>query len=231
MPHHGFNIVDPRERKIDAGFFVRFANEAITSCQQRGKRPIVVGGTGLYLRSLRYGLNDVPASDKSLLARLEEECETRGLPALYEELALIDPASVQLIRPQDRYRIVRALEIYHKTGIPPSTLRKSFSEREALLEAHWLLKLGKRDSFEQTLKHRVQTMIDAGLVEEACQLRALLPDGHWALKVMGYEEALAFSDGRLDKAALVEKIFIRHRQYAKRQRNWFRSEGYRFHLS
>lgn len=230
VPHHGFNIVDPRQRKIDAGFFVSFAHDAIVSCQKRGKRPIVVGGTGLYLRALRYGLHDVPQSDKAVLARLEEECETRGLHQLYEELALVDPASVQLILPQDRYRIVRALEIYRKTGLPPSALRKSFSARKSLIKAHWLLKLAPPDSFEERLKERVISMLDEGLVEEACQLRALLPEGHWALKVMGYEEALAFNDGLLDKAMLIEKIFIRHRQYARRQRKWFRNEGYHWQI-
>lgn len=226
VPHHGFNVIDPREQKVDAGFFVQFANEAIADCQRRKKRPILVGGTGLYLRSLRYGLHDVPQSDKTLVATLEAECEERGMRAMYEELAHIDPASVQLIMPQDRYRIIRALEIYRMTGRLPSALRQSFSARESKLDAHWLWKLGDQASFEQTLKQRVEGMIEDGLVEEACALRALLPRDHWALKVMGYEEALAFKDALIDKASLIEKIFIRHRQYAKRQRTWFRREGY-----
>lgn len=228
IAHHGFNSFDPSTTKIDAGFFVEFAHEKIRECQARHKRPIIVGGTGLYLRSLRYGLSDVPPSDKNLIAELEAEVDAKGLPAIYEELSLIDPESVKQIMASDRYRIVRALEIYRKTGVLPSSLRKSF-KGPSNFRAHWVQKLGNTDC--EPLKRRVLKMIEEGLVAEACSLRGFLPADHWALQVMGYEEALEYFDGLISKDQMIERIFIRHRQYAKRQRTWFKRESYTWQIT
>ncbi|HXW60926.1 MAG TPA: tRNA (adenosine(37)-N6)-dimethylallyltransferase MiaA, partial [Myxococcota bacterium] len=152
IPHHGFNIVDPLSKKVDAGFFVTFALTAIARCHEQRKRPITVGGTGLYLRALRYGLNDVPQSDKTIASSLEKECNERGLAAMYEELATIDPSSMRLIMPNDRYRVLRALEIYRKTKTLPSALRTSFSLKKPVIHAHWLLKHGEMENYEAGLR-------------------------------------------------------------------------------
>lgn len=231
VAHWGFNSVDPRITKIDAGYFVNFAKEAILSCQKRGKRPILVGGTGLYLRALRYGLEDVPPSNKDIALKLEEDCRKNGVAFMYEELRRIDDQSAKLILPNDRYRILRSLEIFQITGKKPSMLRTSFSLKKPLIKAHWLLKVGDKEFYEKDLKNRVIFMVEEGLVSEALALRSLLPEKHWALDVMGYKEALLFCDGLLTKEEMIEKIYIRHRQYAKRQRTWFKREHYMWQIT
>jgi tRNA dimethylallyltransferase len=231
VPHHGFNIINPAEKKLNAGFFVDFARKTILDCQKRGKRPILVGGTGLYLRALRYGLFDVPPSDKNLVSHLEKRADQDGLALLYNELIAIDEALASSIRPEDRYRIIRALEIFHQTKVAPSKLRQSFLNKNSTLNAHWAIKSVEKSTYDARLKERVNAMIDAGLIDEAISLRERLSPDSWALTVMGYEEALRYVDGLLSKDEMLARIFIRHRQYAKRQRNWFKRETfYRWHI-
>lgn len=224
IPHHGFNVIDPCAQKIDAGSFVDFAKKTIAEVQQRGHRPILVGGTGLYLRALRYGLDDVPISQPALVKEIEQECDERGLAALYEELKKIDPESAAFIMANDRYRIVRALEIYRQTNKVPSLIRQSFAEKVPKLSAHWILKTVAREELLPKLKTRVDAMFAEGLIEEAKALREQVPKDHWALTVMGYHEALAVADATMSIDEAKERVFIRHRQYAKQQQKWFKNE-------
>lgn len=226
VPHHGFNIIDPRAQKIDAGFFVDFAKKHIAMLQARGVRPIIVGGTGLYLRALRFGLSDVPSSDQNLVAALEQECHNLGLQSLYEQLQSVDPKTAGALHPADKYRILRALAIYRQTHKKPSELRQSFAQAQAQITAHWLLKLADKATYEAGLRLRIEHMWEAGLVQEACDLRSMLPAHHWALDVMGYQEALLVADGKLSKEQMIDLLVIRHRQYAKRQLKWFRREDF-----
>ncbi len=231
IPHTGFNSVDPRLQKIDAGFFVRFAEKAILDAQNAGRRPILVGGTGLYLRSLRYGLNDVPRSDPAIVKELEDECDKIGLDSFYAELVRIDPSSAQFIKPQDRYRIVRALEIYRQSNKAPSEIRLSFYHDVPKISAHWVLKTRPKAELWEKLKARSAIMFEEGLLDETKKLRLILPEGHWALKVMGYHEALLVLDNKISLKEAQERVFIRHRQYAKQQNTWFKKEQfYRWHI-
>jgi tRNA dimethylallyltransferase len=231
VPHHGFNFVDPREQKIDAGFFITFAQQHIALIHARQKRPIIVGGTGLYLRALRFGLSDVPRSDPALINKLEQECELLGLANLYKQLQNFDPQSTEKIKISDKYRIIRALAIARQTNKKPSELRQSFTEKDAKISAHWLLKLADKANYEQKLKSRIETMFQEGLLEEAKYLREILSPTHWALDVMGYKEALLYLDNKLTYDQTVQQILIRHRQYAKRQATWFRRESfYKFNI-
>jgi tRNA dimethylallyltransferase len=231
VPHAGFNSVDPMTTKIDAGFFVSFAQNAIREAQNAGRRPILVGGTGLYLRALRYGLNDVPRSDPTIVKELEEECDRIGLDQFYAKLVSIDPSSAEFIKPQDRYRIVRALEIYRQSNRPPSEIRHSFYQDVPKISAHWVIKIRPRAELWEKLEARVKLMFDEGLLDEARALRSLLPEGHWALKVMGYHEALLVLDNKMSLKDAQERIYFRHRQYAKQQNTWFKKEQfYRWHV-
>ena len=222
--HHGFNSIDPMTTKFDAGLFLEFAYEKIAELQRQGIRPILVGGTGLYLRSLRYGFGEIARSDERIVQELEQECEDKGLAQLYDELAAVDPVSATVIKPSDRYRIIRALEIYRQSGEPASLKRKSFLEATPQLSAHWVLKKMPRAELEHRLFERVSHMFGAGLIEEAIDLAKRLPRDHWVLKIMGYQEALQVVDGSLSLAQGIERAFIRHRQYAKRQNTWFKKE-------
>jgi tRNA dimethylallyltransferase len=227
VPHHGYEIIDPREKKIDAGFFINFAQEKISEIKSRNKRPILVGGTGLYLRSLYYGLQDVPPSDKQILENLNKKCDELGLKELYRELLLIDPKSQ--VNPNDRYRILRALEIFYLVKKPPSVLKESFKLNSPKILAHWVYKKPAREILISNIEKRVKTMFEQGLLDEAKKLKSYLPENHWALKIMGYEEALKFLDKELTLDQAIEKTIIRHRQYAKRQYTWFNKESfYRF---
>ena len=225
VAHHGFNSIDPLNIKFDAGLFIDFAKQQIAQVQARGHRPILVGGTGLYLRALRYGFGQVPRSDELIVAELEVECANYGLEHLYQQLLKLDPISVLFIKATDKYRIIRALEIYRQIGQIPSERRKSFLGPPQL-KAHYLLKKLAKAELQLKLYERVAHMFKQGLVEEALALRARLPEQHWALKVMGYQEALLVADGHLDNNQAIERTFIRHRQYAKRQATWFNKENF-----
>jgi tRNA dimethylallyltransferase len=224
--HHAFNDLDPRFEKMCAGRFVRFANACAKSIQARNKKPIFVGGTGLYLRALRYGFADVPKSCEKKVLALENECDERGLAVLYQELIAADPALDGLIYKTDRYRILRNLEIWRSTGTKPSFLRTSFAALEPQFNADWILVSKEKATRHEDLEKRAKSMLTNGLIEEAESLAKLLPENHWALDVMGYKEALGLAHGTLSRAQAEELIFIQHRQYAKRQITWFKKERF-----
>lgn len=230
--HHGYGILDPKTDRIDAGFFVSFAKRTIADVQSRNKRPILVGGTGLYIRALYYGLRDVPKSEKKIVDDLEKRCDELGVAELYSELHSIDPKTAAAIAKTDRYRIVRALEIFAITKTKPSTLRESFGEGTPQLSAHFVYKKPEKTLLQQKILDRVRVMYSHGLLEEAQALREYLPRDHWALDVMGYREALMLIDNMITREEAIERTFIRHRQYAKRQYTWFNKEPfYRFVIS
>ncbi len=230
--HHGYGAFDPNDHKIDAGSFVDFAHKTIDDIRVRKKRPIIVGGTGLYLRALAYGLSDVPPSDQSVVKDLEARADSEGNDALHSYLASIDPLTAERIMRTDRYRIIRALEIFTITGKKPSDLRQSFAQKAPKLRAHWIYKKPKRDELMKKIAQRVDEMFYMGLIEEACRLRQKLDQDHWALSVMGFKEALMCKDGMLSLADAKSLVTIRHRQYAKRQFTWFSKETlYRFAIS
>jgi tRNA dimethylallyltransferase len=225
VPHHGYGMLDPKTEKMDAGFFIRFARQKIEEIQQRGKRPILVGGTGLYFRDLHHGLS-VPKKDKDISTSLMQRLEQYGSCALHAELEKIDPQSAAKISTKDSYRIMRALEIYLVSGMSATVLRDSFSTSKAQLRARWLYLKPDRSELLKKIEARVSLMFDAGLIDEAINLRRHLPREHWALTVMGYQEALQYVDQKLPLNLAMEKIFIRHRQYAKRQYTWFNKESF-----
>lgn len=223
VPHLGYNTVPPEER-YDAARFLRDTDQAVTEVQASGRVPLLVGGSGLYLRCWRYGLSDVPARDDAVRARLEREVETDGVEALYTRLSVTDPEAARGIKPTDPIRVVRALEIHEVTGRPASELRVSHAANEPRVDAHWLLLDAPPEWLVPRLERRAQAMFHEGLVDEARALRARLGPDHPLLKTMGYEEALLLADGTLDERAGLERIAIRQRQYAKRQRTWFKKE-------
>jgi tRNA dimethylallyltransferase len=223
VPHHNYNIVDTRD-SYDAGRFVADTDRAVAEIQARGKTPILVGGTGLYLRCWRYGLSDVPERNEKVRQGLQAELAERGLPSLYDELIRVDEDSAQKIMANDAFRIVRALEIFRATQEKPSTLRKSHFDTTRV-EAQWLLFRPIREELNARLLIRTKNMFESGLVDEAIALRQHLGE-HPLLQTIGYKESLEYADGIIDKAAAIERTFIRTRQYAKRQASWFAKETY-----
>lgn len=225
VPHHLFHTFDPNDR-VDAGRFVHEADQCVDTILARGKTPILVGGTGLYLRAWRFGMQDVPRSDSAIRAELLARIDQGGLQALYDELLQLDPESAQAIAPVDHVRIIRALEIRRLTGEKPSALRQSHSQQSPRREARWLLLFPQREWLKQRLFARVQQMFRDGLIDEAVALRNTIGADHELVKTMGYDEALQVYDKSMSLNDAILEVTRRHNGYAKRQMTWFQKEAW-----
>ncbi len=223
VPHHGFEQLDPREN-YSAGQFIKDADAYVQEIQARNKTPILVGGTGLYLRAWRFGLDDVLPADPQIREKLEQA----SLEELYQKLQALDPVSAEYIKPNDSVRIKRALEIYGVTGQPASKLRQTNWNQAPRVHARWILLCRDKKELDLRLQARVAEMFDRGLLEEALALREYLGtnDPFERLKTPGYLEALQLADGLISKEQALELTFRRHRQYAKRQVTWFQKESW-----
>ncbi|HYS77252.1 MAG TPA: tRNA (adenosine(37)-N6)-dimethylallyltransferase MiaA, partial [Candidatus Dormibacteraeota bacterium] len=223
-PHHGIDLADPGQ-DFSLGDFVRSARGAIASIQERGRLPVLVGGTGLYLRGLLKGIVEAPRRDAGLRARLVALAERYGAARLHRVLARVDPGAATRVRAGDRQRIVRALEVYFAT-------RRGLSEwiRESPFgpDLYASVKIGlgmDRDALCKVIDARVARFFAEGLVEEAVRLRAAgCPDTANAFKALGYRETLRHLRGELSLAEAIALTRRNTRRYAKRQWTWFRKE-------
>lgn len=225
VPHHLYDLVDSWEQ-LDAAQYVALADEAIADIAARGRLPIVVGGTGLWLRALHRGLVDAPPRDEAIRARLEAEAEREGWPALHERLAQVDPYTAARVHQTDPVRIIRALEVYETAGVPLGELHRQHALGEPRYPALHLAVDWPREALDARIQMRVGGMFGGGLVEET---RALLADERARARVervMGYREAAAFLSGSMSREAAIERTVIAQRQYAKRQRTWLRGEDW-----
>lgn len=223
VPHHLYDVAAPWEQ-LDAAQYVVLADRAIADVRARGRLPIVVGGTGLWIRALLKGLVDAPPRNAELRGRLEAQAREQGLGALHDRLREVDPDSAALIRPTDPTRLVRALEVFELSGVPLSELYRRQARGPPRHEALQLALELSMAELEQRIRRRVRAMFDDGLVEETARADAE-PRAHDRLsRVMGYREALELLAGRLSREAAVEAVARVQRQYAKRQRTWLRGE-------
>ena len=216
--HHLLDVADPEEQ-LDAARFVRLADAAVADISARGKRVIVAGGTGLWIRALLRGLLDAPGASPELRAALREDFERLGVPALHARLAEVDPGAAARILPNDRVRIERALEVHALSGRPLSELQREHRFAQARYEALlWFLD-PPREVLGQRIEARTRRMFADGSLRRETEW--LLSRGaSKALKIIGYEEmAEALRTGNF--AAAEERTQARTRQYAKRQRTWF----------
>lgn len=216
--HHLLDVADPEEQ-LDAARFVELADASIADIHARGKRAIVAGGTGLWIRALLRGLLDAPGASKEFRAALREEFEKLGVPALHRRLQAIDPAAAAKILPNDRVRIERALEVHALSGRPLSELQREHRFANTRYEASiWFLD-PPRDVLRERIDARTRHMF-AG--------EALRRETAWllerratkALKIIGYAEcaeALRTGDWKLAE----ERTKARTWRYARRQRTWF----------
>lgn len=221
IPHHLLDVADPREEGFSVEEWRRLAEEAIAGVRSRGRIPIVVGGTSLYVRALLEGLFDGPEPDAGLRAELD----ATPLPELRAELERADPVAAGRIHPNDRRRTQRALEVFRQTGRPISSLQAEWDERlstRAHPEARIIGLDWPVETINRRINARVKAMFAGGLIEEARALRALGPLGRQAREAVGYGEAFAVLDGNLDLEAAIERTKIRSRRYAKQQRTWLK---------
>jgi tRNA dimethylallyltransferase len=241
-PHHLLDIAPPEEQ-LDAATFIARADAAIADVHARGKRALVVGGTGLWIRALVRGLVDAPGRDESFRSRLRARIESEGLRALYAELGTIDPEAAARILPGDRVRIERALEVYAATGQTISALQRAHRFAERRYRARVVLLDPPRPVLWQRIEQRTRALfapepdLQGTQVHEPpiiVETRALLkrvtqiPSAAKALGIIGYTEAAAAieqgaTQAALDAASLATAA--RTRQYAKRQRTWFKKDA------
>ncbi len=224
--HHLVDIADPR-RDYSLADYLRDADAAIAEVASRGAAPIVVGGTGLYLRGLLKGVVEAPARDPALRDRLRAMIGRFGAPRLHRWLARLDPGSSARLERGDAQRIVRALEIAIR-GEPWSRRLAREGTWRAEEERYDTIKFGldlERDALRRRLAERVDAFFAAGLVDEVRRLTAEgVPPGANAFKAIGYREVLAaLAEGR-DPRSERDAIVLATARYAKRQRTWFRGE-------
>lgn len=228
VPHHLIDILDPAE-SYSAMQFTEDALTAIDAIASRGRLPLLVGGTMLYFKALRDGLDELPQADPGIRARLDEEAAKSGVPALHARLAKLDPETASRLKPNDSQRIQRALEIIELTGQPMSRL---LAKRERAELPFRLLPLSLEPSNRSVLHERIAARFDAmlnapdgGLIAEVERLRARadLHPGLPSMRCVGYRQAWEYLDGQYDRAELREKGIAATRQLAKRQLTWLRS--------
>ncbi len=221
-PHHLLDFVDP-SHYMTAGEYARRARDVLGEIKQRGRMPIVVGGTGLYLRALLEGLFPGPERSEELRARLRASLERRGAEWLHRILRRLDPQAAANIHAHDTPKVVRAIEVCLQSRRRMSELWKQ--GRDPLRGFH-ILRLGlnpERNALYTRINERARRMFDSGLVEETRRLTEKYPDA-WALSSLGYKQAAQYLRGDIDLKLAIWAAQQVHRNYAKRQMTWFRRE-------
>jgi tRNA dimethylallyltransferase len=221
--HHLLDVVDPGD-DYDVASWRSDALAALAGIHERGKRAIVCGGTGLYLRSLARGLFAGPPADPALRSRLE--AEERAKPGtLHRRLREGDAASAKRLHPNDTVRLVRALEVLETTGRPLSAWLEEHGLSERPFETMTLEIDIDRDVLLERIEARSRAMVEADLVGELRGLYSQWPAGTRAFDAIGYREAAAVLDGQLPEDELAEAIALATARYAKRQRTWLRGQA------
>ena len=224
VPHHLLDVADPDE-PFDAARYAELARPVIETLWGQGKIPLIVGGTGLYLKILTKGICSGAPGNQEIRQQLILDLEKQGLPKLHEELLRADPDGGGRIHPHDRQRILRALEVYRLTGTPLSLWqsRHCFGERIYLSIKIFLYR--ERNVLYERINGRVLQMVDEGLCEE---VRQLLARGYGLglkpMQSLGYKQMAAFLNGELPWDSAVSAMQRATRQYAKRQLTWFRGD-------
>jgi len=221
VPHHLFDVADPTTQ-VTAGEYARQARQVLREISARHKLPIVVGGTGLYLRALLEGLFPGPHRSEKLRERLRSRNQEAGY--LHRLLARLDKPAAEKIHPHDAPKLIRAIEVCLASRQQMTAMWKQ--GREPLQGFH-ILRLGldpDRKALYQRIDERAQQMFAAGLVEETSRLGQKYGERAWALGSLGYRQARQVLSGELSREAAVAAAQQGHRNYAKRQMTWFRRE-------
>ncbi len=223
VPHHLFDVVEP-DASFDCARYRELALAAIAEIEGRGRRVLLVGGTGLYLKVLRYGLFPGPPRDNALRARLAAQ-EDRRAGILHERLRRVDPAAADRLHPHDRVRLVRALEVYELTGRPLSAWQNAHGFREPELHFPTVGLTMPRTALYERLDRRCRSMVEAGLVEEVARLwrRGYTSDLE-PLRSIGYREIGAYLRGESELEQAIADMALATRRLAKRQLTWFRAD-------
>ncbi len=221
-PHHLLDLVDPVE-EFSVSQYVDAAHATAADVRARGKTPLFVGGTPLYLKALLRGIYQGPPADWEFRRNVDLEVEQVGLEALHQRLAVLDPLAAAKLHPHDRRRIVRALEVFHLTGQPLSHQQLQFDEGRPADQCRVFVLGWDRATLHHRIEQRVESMFAAGLVEEVVGLlgrwQAL---GRTAGQAVGYREVSEHLRGERTLLDTREAVKVRTRQFARRQETWFR---------
>jgi tRNA dimethylallyltransferase len=226
-PHRLIDIRDPEE-SYSAGDFVRDARAEIDDITASGRTPLLVGGTMMYFRALTEGIAELPSADPEIRAALDDDAENLGWPALHERLRKVDPGAAARIKPNDRQRIQRALEVFEASGRPLSEWQsQAESERDEDLEFVKIALMPEpRKVLHERIEKRLNFMLNNGFLEEMKVLyeRPELTAEHPSMRSVGYRQLWQHLDGLMSLEEAGRKALYATRQLAKRQITWLRSE-------
>ncbi len=227
VPHHMIAVADPSEQ-WSAARYAQAAIPVVDDILARGKLPILVGGTGLWLEAVVRGRTFASgAAGGEVRRRLQHRLEQEGIEPLLAELWQVDPEAAERLHPADEKRILRALEVYEETGETISAHNAKTAALPPRYDAVWIgLRFADRADMRALIDRRVDAMAQAGLLEEVRSLvRSGVPRDATALQAIGYKELLAVGENGEGLAAALEEVKLRSRQYAKRQLTWLRRNG------
>jgi tRNA dimethylallyltransferase len=224
VPHHLIDFLDPKE-EFDAGQYIEEADKAIKKIVSLNMIPIIAGGTGLYIKALQNGLFRCEPISKEILARLEQDLELKGSQALYQQLKECDPIAADKIHPNDSFRIIRALEVFIRSGKKISDYQQKHQFKDSRYQS---LKIGlylDREELYDRINKRVDLMISRGLLNEVA---SLLEKGYSlnlkSMQSIGYKHMGMYIKNEVDFEEAVRLLKRDTRRYAKRQMTWFRKD-------
>ena len=224
-PHHLINILDPNERYSAAKFKVD-AERLVHEIVMRDRIPVLSGGTMMYYKALKDGLNKLPERDNQIREAIDTDAKQYGWPHVHEQLRKIDPKTAQRLGPNDSQRIQRAMEVFRITGQPMSKmLNESVTNKNTLKTLDIALMPESRATLHKHIEARFKQMIARGLIDEVIELKKnwnLAPDMP-SMRCVGYRQVWEFLDGNYNKEVLIDKGSAATRQLAKRQLTWLRS--------
>ncbi|MGC8971487.1 MAG: tRNA (adenosine(37)-N6)-dimethylallyltransferase MiaA [bacterium] len=224
IPHHLIDIIYPDE-VMSAGEFQKLARKCIEEIYARGKIPLLVGGTGLYIRAVIRDIDFPPKVDEKIREMIKEKIKEKGLSNVYRELLEVDPVTASKISPNDEIRITRALEVYYATGKPISFYRRGIDIDYPKYDIVYFVLNPPRDLLYKRIEERVDKMIQLGLIEETKHILNMgYSPGIPSLQTLGYREIIKYLQGMYDLKSAIEEIKKETRRYAKRQLTWFRNE-------
>lgn len=223
VPHHLIDVRDPSE-SFSTAEYVKLADAAVADIVARGKRPLFVGGTALYVKSLLVGIFDGPPADWEFRSWLRAEAARAGPEALHRRLAEVDPVAAARIHPNDLRRVERALEIHHKTGLPASALRTQWSSESLRYDARIVGLSLPRPELLRRIDERIDNMIASGWPREVERLLSD-PSGlsREASQALGYAELARVASGQMSLDAAVAEIKRKTHRFAKAQMTWFKT--------
>lgn len=222
VPHHLIDIADPNET-FSVSRYRQLALQVVDDIHGRGRTPVFVGGTALYLKALLRGIFQGPPADWGFRREVEAEARATGPEKLYQRLRQVDPLAAHKLHPQDERRIIRALEVYKLTGVPISHWQQEFEMGTPGNRCRVFSIRHARPELHRRIEQRVQQMFQRGLIAEVEQLLSRWGElSHTAMQAVGYREVIEHLRGERDPSETQNQVLIRTRRFARHQETWFR---------